>query len=283
MLRMELSAPPSRRLFATLLLAWLVATGAAVATQESAVDARTWIGRAAEIEDYMRSVPMLKFDDLAVGVTRPKKAHLPPGGPMPFLVWKLIPPGRSLGAWESYQSEIAAYELDKLLALNMVPPAVEKVYRGDRGAAIMWVEPARSFKQMGATPATGAPTPPPALANAWARQLVRAKMFHNLVNNIDPNLGNWLVDPAWNLVLIDCSRCFTSGGNPPHRLTRVDADLWDRMQALTEPDLTAAIGRLMGRGELRAILRRRDHMRTVIDAAIKTHGEAHVFMKGVGK
>lgn len=266
-----------------LLPALLVAAGAAVAAQEPPVDARTWIGRNAEIEAYMRSVQILKFDDLSVGVTKPKKAHLPPGGPMAYLVWKMIPPGRPSGAWESYKNEIAAYELDKVLELNMVPPTVEKVYRGERGAAVMWVAPSKSFKDMGATPATGAPTPPPALANAWARQLVRAKMFHNLVHNIDPNLGNWLVDPAWNLVLIDCSRCFTSSGNPPHVLNRIDPDLWTRMEALTEPGLTAALGHLLGRGEVRAILRRRDRMRVGIDAAIKTHGEAYVFMKDSGK
>jgi hypothetical protein len=267
----------------TILLPVLLVAGAAVAAQAPPEDARTWIGRAAEIESWMRSVPMLKFDDLSVGVTRPKRAHLPPGGPMTYLVWKVIPPGRYAGAWESYQSEIAAYELDKLLGLNMVPPTVEKVYRGERGAAVMWVAPSKSFKDMGATPATGAPTPPPALAGAWSRQLVRAKMFHNLVNNIDPNLGNWLVDPAWNLMLIDCSRCFTSGRTPPHALTRVDPELWARMQALTEPGLSAVLGGLMGRGEVRAIIQRRDRMQVLIDAAIKERGEAWVFMKDVGR
>lgn len=259
------------------------ATGSSPLPQpEAPVDARIWRGRAAEIEDYMRSVAMLKFDDLSVGVTKPKRAHLPPGGPMTYLVWKVIPPGRYSGAWESYKNEIAAYELDKLLALDMVPPTVEKVHRGERGAAVMWVAPSKSFKDMGATPATGAPTPPPALAAAWARQMVRAKMFHNLINNIDPNLGNWLVDPAWNLILIDCSRCFTTGGRLPHEFNRVDQGLWDRVNALDEASLTAALGKWLGRGEIRAILQRRDRMRQVVAEEVKTRGEAYVFMKDIG-
>jgi hypothetical protein len=276
-----------RQPFAILLLG-VLAAACAVAAQttgqaEAPVDARTWIGRAGEIEAYMRSVAMLKFDDLSVGVTKPKRAHLPPGGPMAYLVWKLIPPGRSSGSWESYKSEIAAYELDKLLELNMVPPTVEKVYRGERGAAIMWISPSKSFKEMGATTATGAPTPPAAKVHAWTRQMVRAKMFHNLINNIDANLGNWLVDPAWNLILIDCSRCFTSGRNMAHEFTRVDPDLWGRMTALTEPGLTTAVGAWLGRGEVRAMLQRRDRMQQIVDAAIAKHGEPHVFMKDVGK
>ncbi|HEX6323267.1 MAG TPA: hypothetical protein VFZ36_06030 [Vicinamibacterales bacterium] len=269
-------------------LALMLLAAAAVAAQapgqaEAPVDARTWIGRAAEIEEYMRSVRLLKLEDVPVGVTRPRKAQLPPGGPIAHVAWKVIPPGRSQGYWESYESEIAAYELDKLLGLNMVPPTVEKRHAGDLGAAVMWVTPAKSFKEMGATVKTGVPAPPPALANAWTRQLVRAKMFHNLTNNLDPNLGNWLVDPAWNLILIDCSRCFTPGRNMPHELTRVDPELWERMTALTEPQLMASLGKLMRRGAVRAILQRRDRMQEIVNAAIKTHGETHVFMRDVGR
>ena len=249
----------------------------AAAQAEKPVDARIWIGRAAEFEEYLRSVTMQKFEDLSVGVTRPKRAFLPEGGLVKYLVWKPIAPARYGGYWESYKSEIAAYELDKLIGLNMVPPTVEKIYRGERGAAVMWVSPIKSFKEMGGT---GAPTAPAAQQAAWARQIVKAKMFHNLINNVDPNLGNWLVDPAWNLILIDCTRCFTQGTKMAHVLTRVDPNLWDRMKGLTEASLTKAIGPLMaGKGELRAIIQRRDKMQEIIDGLVKKHGEAAVFMR----
>jgi hypothetical protein len=244
------------------------------------VDARIWIGQAAAIEDYLRTVPMLKFEDLGVGVTKSQRAFLPEGGAFPFkyLAWKVIPPGRSGGYWESYQNEIAAYEMDKLLGLNMVPPVVDRTYRGQHGAAIMWVSPTKSFKDLG-----GPPTPPAELADAWTRQLVKAKMFHNLVNDIDPNLGNWLVDPAWDLILIDCSRCFTPDAKLFHALTRVDPDLWARMQSLTEPQLTPALGKLMGKDQVKGILKRRDEMQVLIDKLVKERGETYVFMKDIGK
>jgi hypothetical protein len=238
-------------------------------------DARTWIGRAAEMEDYLRTVPIQKLEALSVGVTKPMRAFLPEGGPFKYLVWKAIQPGRYNSYWESYKSEIAAYELDKLLALNMVPPSVEKTHRGERGAAIMWVSSTKSFKDLGVTTA---PTAPPQYQAAWNRQLVKAKMFHNLINNIDPNLGNWLVDPAWNLVLIDFSRCFTNGSNMAHAFTRVDPELWDRFKALTEASLTP-LGAYMAKGEVRSILQRRDKMAQAIEKLVKEHGEAHVFMR----
>ena len=248
----------------------------AQATEGQPVDARIWLGRAAEIETYIRDVQMLSFTTLSVGVTKPQKATLPPGGPCAYLAWKPIQPGLYGGFWESYQNEIAAYELDKVLGLNMIPPTVEKRHRGERGAAIMWVSPSKSFTDLGGAANV---KPPPAKVADWNRNIAKAKMFDNLIANIDPNQGNWLVDPAWNLILIDHTRSFTTTKDLTHVMTRVDPDLWAKMQELTEASLKPVIGKLMGGGELRAILQRRDKMKTLIDALVKDKGEAFVFMK----
>lgn len=280
---------PSRVLLTVSVFLVLAATQLAVVpraqapalTADAPKDARTWLGRNAEIEEYLRTVEMLSFENLPAGVTKPKRARLPPGGPMQYLTWKTLQPAMYDGYFESYRSEVAAYELDKVLQLNMVPPTVERVYKGVHGAAVMWAAPTRSFKEFGGA---GAPEPPAALQNAWVRQLVKAKMFHNLIADIDPNQGNWLVDPAWNLILIDFSRCFTADRSMKHELTRVDPDLWARMQQLTEPVLTTAIGKwLAGRGELRALLDRRDRMGKRIDQLVKERGETYVFMRDIGR
>ena len=131
------------------------------------------------------------MEDIPLGVTKPRRAYLAPGGLIDRMAWKTIRPGIYSGYWESYKSEIAAYELDKLLGLEMIPPTVERRVKGDLGAAVMWVSPIKSFKDLG-----GPPSAPAAKLAAWSRQLIRAKMFDNLICNIDPNLGNWLVDPV---------------------------------------------------------------------------------------
>ena len=106
----------------------------------------------------------------------------------------------------------------------------------------------------------GFPSPPTTQRAWWTVQLIRAKMFDNLIYNRDPNEGNWMVDPAWNVILIDHSRAFTRGTEMQHPLTQVDRDLWDRMKALDEAALTAALGEWLGGGEIRSILERRDVM-----------------------
>ena len=231
--------------------------------------AKTWMDRRAEIEEYLKTAPVLEVEELKVGVTRPKRVRLAPGGPIEYMAWKNVPPSRATGYWESYKSEIAAYQVDRLLGLDMVPPTVERRVKGDLGAAVMWCSPSKNFKEMG-----GVPTAPPDKAGAWNRQLVRAKMFDNLIGNKDPNLGNWLVDPAWNLMLIDHTRAFTSDKDLVHkRMDHLDAELWDRMKGLTLESLTAALQPWIDKAAIKAILQRRDRMQQEFDRLIAEKGQ----------
>lgn len=236
--------------------------------------AKTWLDRRAELEEYLRTAQVVKLEDIGLGVTKPRRATLAPGGPFDRMAWKTIRPGIHGGFWESYKSEIAAYDLDKFLALDMIPPTVERKVDGESGAAVMWASPVKSFKDLG-----GPPTPPAAKLEAWNRQVIRAKMFDNLICNIDPNLGNWLVDPSWNLILIDHTRSFTTKKDMVHAMTRIDQELWDRMKALTVESVTPVLGKWMGKGEIRALLERRDRMQGVIDKLVAAKGEAAVFVK----
>jgi hypothetical protein len=62
-------------------------------------------------------------------------------------------------------------------------------------------------------------------------------------------------------------------------MTRIDKELWERMAALDEPTLTTAVGKWLDRGMIRAILKRRDNMKKVIDNLLKNGNEALVYIK----
>jgi hypothetical protein len=247
---------------------------AASAQTQAPVSARTWLDQRQAIEEYLRTAEIVSMKEIPVGVTRPTRCQFAPGGLVAEMAWKPIPPGRPSGFWESYKSEIAAYELDKLLGLDMVPPTVEKRVKGDLGAAVMWVSPTKNFKELG-----GAPTAPANHLARWNRQLSRAKMFDNLIANIDPNLGNWLVDPAWNLILIDHTRAFTTTKDLFHKMQRIDAELWEKMQLLTEARLQEVLGPWVGQREIRTIIERRDKMAQEIARMVAASSESAVFIR----
>ena len=245
---------------------------AAPQAPEEAASAKVWSGRAAEYESFLKSAEVVRMESIPVGVTKPVRCYFAPGGPLESIAFKSIKPGRQTGFWESYRSEMAAYELDKLLDLGMIPPTVEKRVKNELGAAIMWVSPVRSFKQMG-----GPPTPPPEHFDSWNRQMAKAKMFDNLINNRDPNLGNWLVDPAWNLILIDHTRAFAPGKDMVHKMIRIEKGLWERMLALEAASLMPALDPFLDSSQIKDILERRDRMKKEIDKMVAERGEAAVF------
>jgi len=239
------------------------------AAPATAGSARLWDGRNEAYETFIRAADIDRFEDVPIGVTHPRRAYFKPDGLVASVAWKNIPPGRPNGFWESYKSEIAAYELDKLLDLRMVPVAVEKKWKGETAAAILWLKPIHPWKEM-------EPKPKP---ETWARQVVRMKMFDNLIGNPDRNAGNLMVDDAWNLFLIDHSRAFVGTNALPFKMEHVDRPFWDRMLALDEPALAGALGKWLDKSTIRAILSRRDKMKSTIDALVKKNREAAVFIQ----
>ena len=236
--------------------------------------AKTWLQNRAAIEAYLRDTEIVSIEELKIGVTHPHRAKFPDGGLVQYMAFKNVPPGRSSGYWESYKSELAAYAMDQALGLDMVPPTVEKRVKGELGAAVMWCAPVKSFGEL-----KGVPTPPGRYVAAWFRQLAKAKMFDNLIGNKDPNLGNWLVDPAWNLILIDHTRAFTTDKDLVHKLDHVDVTLWGKVKALTVESLTPMLSPYMGGAEVKAIIQRRDKMAEVITKLVAEKGESEVMMK----
>jgi SAM-dependent methyltransferase len=237
----------------TVSLRVLIAAGVltTVATSAQQAGSKIWLGRHAEIEEYIRTAKIVGEEAIELGVTKPRRVLLAPGGPVSAIAFSKVH-GRHLGYWDSYKADIAAYEMDKLLQLDMVPPVVERRYQNDLGRASMWVENVRMWdvKQP-----VVAPDP-----LAFQRQVVRMKMFDNFIGNTDRNAGNLLLDPAYNLILIDHTRGFTAGDKLVTPMTRSDPELWQRMQAVTEQQLKDAIGKWVSGSQVREVLKRRDRM-----------------------
>jgi hypothetical protein len=154
------------------LLAVPLAAGERQATAQAPVHSITWADRQEAVEQWLREAPVERTEQIPIGVTKPSRIFFGGDGPARSAAWKPLMPGIYKGFWESYKSEIAAYELDKMLGLDMVPPSVERTIRGSRGAVVMWVEGVKAWdtKKPGRRPDPV----------AWTREVVRMKMFDQL-------------------------------------------------------------------------------------------------------
>jgi hypothetical protein len=262
------------------MLAWLAplpllgqaaAPASPVASEGAATSAKVWVGRHAEFEEFLRNAPIERVEEVPVGVTKPKRAFFAKGGLAGSVVVKHLPMGQRAGFWEAYKSEIAAYELDRLLSLDMVPVTIERRVEGDLASAQLWVEGCRLLKDVDQKLC---PRP-----IEWAKQVCRQRVFDNLVGNIDRNAGNMLVDGAWNVILIDHSRAFAVDRMPFEKeMTRIDRELFGRLQALDEAGLKDRVRPwLLSDGQMRGILKRRERIVAHFERIARERGEAAVF------
>ncbi len=256
---------------ALLVLLVLVVSGTSAQSPQAAAAPqfqRAFDGREPQIEEFMKTGEIERFKNVALGVTHPSRAWFKPGGPVTSVAWKPLKPGIYNGYFESYKSEIAAYEMDKLLGLHMVAPAVERTIDGVAGALIMWIDDVRMWKELGSKPAS----------IAWSTQMVRMEMFDALIGNIDRNAGNILVDNRWTVYLIDHSRAYVTAKEPPAKFGHVDRALWERIQALDEARLQQTLGRWVDKNAITAILERRTRMAKAIDKLVKEKGANEVYL-----
>ena len=245
----------------------------AVQAGESAVASspKQWIGRNAEFEECLRTSPIVSEKETPIGVTKPRQIFFKEGGLCARALFSAQRTSRNSGYLESYQSRIAAYELDRILGLDMVPPTVERVHGGEKGAAQLWVENAVYLKDL-----EGKPSPDPV---DWNRQIRRWRTFDALIAEIDRNAGNLLVlrNPKWHLVLIDHSRAFSNTTKMVYPVERIDREMFDRLKALKKEDLDARLGTLVLDGS-QSLLRRRDMIVERFEKLAKEKGEASVFL-----
>jgi hypothetical protein len=182
-----------------------------------------------------------------------------------------LPSGIKSGYWEAYKSEIAAYKMDRILGLDMVPPTIERRVGSDLASLQLWVEGCTHLEKRDQS---SCPRP-----IVWAKQVCRQRTFDNLIANVDRNAGNLLVDDDWNLVLIDHSRAFASNTMPfMKQMTRIDREFYERLKALDEETLMRELKPwVLTGGSVRDILKRRDKIVAQFDRFASEKGEAAVF------
>ena len=142
----------------------------------------------------------------SLAVTKPHHLRLGLNGEERWAWWKNVS-GRPAGFPDYWRREIAAYELDKFLNLNMVPPTVERRYKDNRGAISLEMPGTvyRELKEAG----VGIPSDAGQRENFYRALYIRTA-WDNLVANEVRSEGDMILTEDWRMYLIDHSRAFSS-------------------------------------------------------------------------
>lgn len=156
---------------------------------------------------------------------------------------------------DSWTYNVAAYRLDRLLDLRIVPVSVDRNFNGKPAAFTWWADDV--LMDEGERLKRDVKAPDVACWNAQVRVL---RVFDQLIANTDRNLGNLLITNNWRLWAIDHTRAFRRNNVPNSygNLTQVDRAFLSKLKALTRETLKKEIGKYVSTFELNALLSRRD-------------------------
>jgi hypothetical protein len=273
-----------RKVFLTITLFILASQGYLVNGQFTPDE----IAQRPEIEEFLKTAEIVRFEDIPEGVTKPIRLFLKQGDVEGSGAWK-NPRGMQKGHLEGWQYEIAAYEMDKLLELYLVPPTVEREFKGKKGSLQFWVQVQFSeltvFEQKIGIPRSK--------FNNKENMKYLTRAFDSLIGNDDRTQQNILYTKDWRTILIDHSRAFRSSkkytkklmygakglkkaGGRPQLFRRLPRAFVEKVKALNYDDIKNAVGSYLKEKEIRAILIRKELLLKEIEEMVKEQGEDKV-------
>ena len=158
-----------------------------------------------------------------------------------------------------FYPDVAAYKLDRLLGLDMVPVTVRREVDGKDGT-VQFLPP-KTIDE-GARSAAGrggrATCPLP-------EQFMAMYVFDTLVYNEGRTLGRMIYDTrSWDLMLLEHERAFATRKGRPRHLSAVSIDISDgwkiALRELTDDVLFARLGDVLDEKRIRALAARRDEI-----------------------
>ena len=156
--------------------------------------------------------------------------------------------------------DVAAYRLDRLLELDMVPvTAVRKIGKDDGSLQFLPKnssdEAKRSKSGRGSSARCDLPW-------QWGAMYV----FDVLIYNEGRSLERMLYDPSWSLILVEHQRAFKNAKGRPKHLEKAPVDVTDGWRAalaeLSDDTLEAEFSDILDKRRLRALGTRRDQLLT---------------------
>lgn len=218
----------------------------------------------AQMEAFLRTARVVKAGEIGKGVTASVRATLTDGTLTHDAHIQTVDVaqaefrgsgGTELNFRDSWHFNVAAYRIDRLLGLHLVPATVERNWKSTPASFTWWVddvlmeEGERLKKKI-----------PPPNAACWTEQTRLLRMFDQLIDNIDRNAGNTIITKSWRIWAIDHTRAFRYLRTPrkPQDLTGIDRAVLARLGTLDFPTLKRELDGHVKDADIKNLLARRD-------------------------
>jgi len=236
----------------------------------------------AEKERFLLNADIKATIKVSKGVTKARQVRMSDGQlthdaqvqdvdiSMPF--FQVDPKHTEVNFKDSYRYNIAAYRLSLLLGLDNVPMSVERVVDHKPSAVTWWLDDV-AMEEGDRKKLKEQPYGPNPVRTLGYLSVMR--VFDELIQNRDRNLGNMLWSKDWKLWMIDHTRSFRLGKDllNPKTLERCERSVFAKMKELNAAQLTAVMGKNLTKEEIVALLARRDALVKLIDGRIAQFGE----------
>jgi hypothetical protein len=235
----------------------------------------------AEREEFLRVAQVVRTKSAPNGITGSTRATLRLAGYEHDAHIQTINEAKAVNALasgteidfrDSYKNNVAAYKLDRLMGLRMVPVTVVRVHESKKASFTWWIDDVLMDEK---TRRDKKPVIPD--VDAWNREMLVVRVFDQLIYNFDRNLTNLLIDKEWRIWMIDHSRAFKVFGDvktPKDLGERCSRDVLAALRGLDEKELREAMKDLLSPDQVLALLKRRDKVVAYYEKTIAARGEA---------
>ena len=232
-----------------------------------------------QMESFLKAAKVTKSKVLAQGITNSRRATLSDGKAGHDAHIQTIDErksvfqttmGSELNFVDSWKNNMAAYILDRMLDLYMVPVTVERKHEGKTGSFTWWVDD----KLMDEKDRFHKKQQPPDAAR-WNAQMYIVRVFDELIYNADRNLGNIVITTGWDLYMIDHTRAFRLQKElkEPKNLVKIDPKVLEALRNLKAEEVKARMGTYLNAMQIEGMMARRDKIVKFFDDKIAAQGK----------
>jgi len=228
---------------------------------------------AENIERFLKLAEIVATEPVGQGITAALRVELRDGEIQRPAIFKAVETGHEFGFLygtemarvyrDSSRHEIAAYEIDKLIGLGLIPPVVEREIDGVAGSLQMWVEDKwRRFVE-------GQPPPDRRRADD---DVHATRLLDYLIFNTDRHFRNLIFGPGWRPIVIDHSIGFHAMKVPFRPLYRFPRQPIERLRSLDGRQIRKALGPYLSKEQIKWVERRRKVVLDLVEASVERSG-----------